>query len=205
MTSDNRNTPSESQQKEEFRLLDEAAFAEQLKLILRGNESLMRDLRLVSSLELPQSYIAAGYIRNLVWDHLHEYPYRATHDDIDVVYFDPADLGEEKDREIERQLVSSTGNAKWSVKNQARMHIRNDSVPYLSTEDALLRWPETVTSVGARLNKHGQLELCCPNGLSDLFMMQVRRSPYFEDHAYYLERIERKAWRTLWPKIIVFD
>ncbi|MBP3961313.1 nucleotidyltransferase family protein [Paenibacillus lignilyticus] len=184
---------------------NEVELAEQLKRILRSNESFMHDLQIVASLQLPQCYIAAGYIRNMVWDHLHRYPYRAAHDDIDVVYFDPEHLDEEKDREIEHHLVSGTGNVKWSVKNQARMHIRNGNAPYLSTEDALMRWPETVTSIGAKLNDKGQLELCCPNGLSDLFRMQVRQSRYFEDRAYYLERIGRKAWRTLWPKLIVVE
>jgi hypothetical protein len=41
--------------------------------IMKTNDELMRDLELVRDLELPEWYIAAGYVRNFIWDHLHEY------------------------------------------------------------------------------------------------------------------------------------
>jgi hypothetical protein len=59
-----------------------------LQQYLLEHETLLDDLRLVRSLQLPQCYIAAGYIRNYVWDRLHGYPGRGRHNDIDVVYFD---------------------------------------------------------------------------------------------------------------------
>ncbi|HGB3473288.1 TPA: nucleotidyltransferase family protein [Salmonella enterica subsp. diarizonae serovar 61:l,v:z35] len=37
-----------------------------------------------------------------------------------------------------------------SVKNQSRMHLRNDDHPCRSTENALLYWPETATAAGWR-------------------------------------------------------
>lgn len=100
---------------------------------------------------------------------MHGFPRRETHNDIDVVYFDRGDLSEERDRALERKLIAETGNDKWSVKNQARMHSMNGDEPYRSTEDAMSRWPETATAVGVKLNEDGSLELCCPYGLRIYF------------------------------------
>ncbi|WP_308634648.1 nucleotidyltransferase family protein [Paenibacillus silvisoli] len=184
---------------------DETALARRLKRLIAANEQLLHDLEAVKSLRLPQCFIAAGYIRNMVWDHLSGCDYRSLHDDIDVVYYDREHCSEERDLLLEQELRVRTGNDKWSVKNQARMHIRNGTAPYLSTADALMQWPETVTSIGARLNDDHVLELCHPNGLSDLFRMEVRRSPYFEDRSYYLERIRKKNWQELWPKLTIYE
>lgn len=176
-----------------------------LKQYLYEHERLLNDLRLVRSLDLPQCYIAAGYIRNYIWDRLHGFEDRGRHQDIDVVYYDLGDLSEERDLELENELKRQTGNGKWSVKNQARMHIRNGEHPYRSTMDALSRWPETVTAVGVRINEKNDLELCAPHGLEDLFNMIVRRSPLFTDKAYFLERVRKKEWKKQWPLLTIRD
>lgn len=178
---------------------------ERLKQYIYENNNLMQDLRIVRSLELPKCYIAAGYIRNYVWDRLHGYEPRAEHDDIDVVYFDVSDRSETRDLRIEQQLIQTTGCTKWSVKNQARMHIRNEAEPYSSIEDALSRWPETATAVAARLNHEDQLEICAPHGLDDLFQLIVRQSPFFEDRQLFAERIRSKRWLEKWPQLKVME
>lgn len=172
---------------------------EQLKQWITECEPLMNDLHTLRRLELPECYIAAGYIRSCVWDKLHGYAFRSRHDDIDVVYFDPQHCGEERDLELQAQLISETGNERWSVKNQARMNLRNGAAPYTSTLDAMSRWPETATAIGARLMAEDELELCAPHGLDDLMGMVVRRSPLFADRSYYLERVHRKNWLEDWP------
>jgi hypothetical protein len=176
-----------------------------LKEYIRDNDPLMRDLQTVKDLNLPECYIAAGYIRNYIWDRLHGYGNRGNHQDIDVVYYDPHNLSEERDLELERSLVQSTGCVKWSVKNQARMHLRNGDSPYLSTAEALMKWPETATAVGARLDDIDGLVILSPYGLEDLFQMTVRRSPLFEDRNQYLNRIRGKNWKKLWPLLHVIE
>lgn len=171
--------------------------------LLGEEEQIIKDLKLIRQLNLPQSYIAAGYIRNYVWDRLHGYGNRGTYNDIDVIYYDPQDVSEERDRLLEDELKRSTSNDKWSVKNQARMHIRNGESPYISTMDAVKRWPETATAVGAMLDETDQLMICAPHGLEDLFKMVVRRSPFFADQAYYLERVGKKEWDRLWPLLTI--
>ncbi|MUG47522.1 nucleotidyltransferase family protein [Paenibacillus woosongensis] len=172
---------------------------ERVKRLIRDCEPLMQDLRTVRSLGLPDCYIAAGYIRGYIWDCLHGYEARLRHEDIDVIYFDPRLCSAERDEALQSRLIEESGNPRWSVKNQARMHIRNRALPYTSTADAMSRWPETATAIGVRLTDQDELELCAPYGLDDLLCMVVRRSPLFTDQLYYLERVRRKNWLQDWP------
>ncbi|ANS74461.1 hypothetical protein AWM70_07585 [Paenibacillus yonginensis] len=175
------------------------------KQYLLENDDLLRDLRLVKELQLPQSYIAAGYIRNYIWDRLHGFDYRGRHSDIDVIYYDPSDISEDKDTRLELEIKQLTGNPKWSVKNQARMHLRNGEPPYSSTWEAMRRWPETATAVGARMDEEDQLQWICPYGLKDLLELIVRRSPLYLDRDDYLQRIRKKDWKKAWPLLNVIE
>ncbi|MCT1399236.1 nucleotidyltransferase family protein [Paenibacillus sp. p3-SID867] len=183
----------------------EEQLKEQLKEYISQHKQLMTDLGSVRDLGLPQCYIAAGYIRNYVWDLLHGLEGTDRHTDIDVVYFDPEDVSVERDIRLEELLRTTTANPKWSVKNQARMHVKNGDEPYNSTQAALTYWPETATAVGARLNVEEELELCCPYGLGDLFALRVRRSPNFHKPSYYLERVAKKQWKDQWPQLTISD
>ncbi|MDN4604171.1 nucleotidyltransferase family protein [Paenibacillus sp. F6_3S_P_1C] len=176
---------------------------EKLIQAITEHEQLMHDLRWVRSLDLPQCYIGAGYIRNYIWDVLHGYSLRELHSDIDVVYYDTEDMREERDLLLEQRLREETGNSKWSVKNQARMHLRNGNEPYQSTEDALRYWPEIVTAIGVRLDEQDQLGICAPHGLEDLYGLIVRQSHFFKDAHYYNQRVEKKYWQQQWPKLTI--
>ena len=121
---------------------------ERLKEIMLSKPHTLRDLELVKSLNLPNWYIAAGYIRNQVWDVLHGMKSSQAFNDVDVIYFDVDDNREETEKKYEIQLRALDANINWSVKNQARMHLRNNEDPYSNVEDAMKRWPETATAIG---------------------------------------------------------
>ncbi|GMK38114.1 hypothetical protein PCCS19_11680 [Paenibacillus sp. CCS19] len=183
----------------------ETSFEARLRQIITRHHGIMSDLRLVKALRLPDWYIAAGYIRSCVWDELHGFEPGDRHDDIDVIYYDPSDCSEAREKELELLLKQQTGNSKWSVKNQARMHIRNGDAPYESSADAMSLWPETATAVGVRLDDADELQIAAPYGLADLFHVVLRRSPRFKDHAYYLGRMYKKQWQRQWPKLHVLE
>jgi hypothetical protein len=178
---------------------------EKLKQLISENEQMMKDLKLVRDLDLPDCYIAAGYIRNYIWDRLHGFNGKETHNDIDVIYFDIHNSSEEIDSVLEQRLVSKTLNEKWSVKNQARMHVKNGDNPYKSTIDAVAHWPETVTSIGVRLDNNNELQIIAPYGLQDLFDMVVRRTDLFQDKDYYLNRVKGKDWTKNWPLLTLIE
>ncbi|WP_438351216.1 nucleotidyltransferase family protein [Paenibacillus sp. FA6] len=153
------------------------------------------------ALNLPNWVVAAGYVRNYIWDTLHGYSTRTPLNDIDIIYYNTEELDEDIEKEYERILEQQTGSSIWSVKNQARMHIRNGDEPYQSIEDAMSHWPETVTAVGIRLEDDNSISLVSPYGLEDLFEFRVRRSPLFKDDSYYKCRVTKKDWKEIWPKL----
>lgn len=173
--------------------------------ILHSNKNLIRDLELVRSLGLPQWCIAAGYVRNYVWDYLHGFTSRTSLNDVDVLYFDSRDLREEVEKKYEIALQGKVTDYNWSVKNQARMHVRNRDSPYTDVADAMKRWPETATASGVSLDNNGNIKIIAPHGLEDLFDLVIRKSPYFEDWDYFNNRIENKKWISTWPKLKIVD
>mgnify|MGYP001209321069 FL=1 len=179
--------------------------ADDLIAILTAQPNLRRDLELVRSLNLPDWCIAAGYVRNAVWDNLHRYEIRTPLDDVDILFYDRSNLSEEYEKTLEKRLKSVNPQPKWSVKNQARMHIRNNEPEYSSTEDAMKRWPETATAVGVRLTDAGRLQVIAPHGLEDLFGLNLRQSPFFKDREFFLSRVRNKGWLAIWPRLTLLD
>ncbi|WP_052703038.1 nucleotidyltransferase family protein [Paenibacillus beijingensis] len=178
---------------------------EKLIKIMQTNEHLMRDLQLVRQLDLPNWCIAAGYVRNFVWDYLHGYPNRTPLNDVDVLYYDQDDLSEETEKKFEVLLKNQLQDYNWSIKNQARMHVRNHENPYMSVTDAMKRWPETATAVGIHIDKKNNLEITAPHGLNDLFDMVIRRSSYYKDKDYFYTRVQSKKWLETWPKLRLIE
>ncbi|WP_409344434.1 nucleotidyltransferase family protein [Paenibacillus sp. MBLB4367] len=172
--------------------------------LIRSNAEMMNELRMLRQLNLPDWYAAAGYVRNYLWDRLHGYEHRTPLNDIDIIYYDADETDERLEKQYEERLARQTGTAVWSVKNQARMHIRNGDAPYRSVEDAISHWPETVTAIAVRLEEDDRISFLSPYGLEDIFELRVRKSPLFKDPAYYEARAAGKNWRTLWPKLEIW-
>ena len=156
----------------------------------------------VEGLGLPDAWIGAGFIRNPVWDVLHG----RTIDiscltDVDVIFFDPVDTRGERDGAVEHRLRERDPGQNWSVKNQARMHLRNGDAPYRDAFDAVAHWPETATAVAAR-SIGDRVEVIAPYGTRDLLDLIVRPTRAFGHKMnVYRERILAKDWPVRWPKL----
>jgi hypothetical protein len=176
----------------------------QLKTLLTQDPARMKILRMTRELNLPDCWIGAGFVRSLVWDHLHQRQSSALRADIDIIWFDPARASAQTDSALEGTLSSLCSELNWSVKNQVRMHLRNADAPYRSAADAMTCWPETATAVAVRLDRHNEIEVSAPLGLEDLFSLVVRPTDRFraEKHPVFLDRICSKAWRETWPDLI---
>ena len=176
----------------------------ELGRLIASDAPRMRILARVRALGLPDCWVGAGFVRKLVWDHLHGHATSPLPQDVDVIWFDPAHAEPERDRELEAALRGVDGTVAWSVKNQARMHRRNGDAPYRSSLDAMRCWPETATAVAVRLAGPDLIEVAAPFGLDDLFGLVVRPTPRFvaEKHAVYLERMRGKNWQATWPRLI---
>nr|WP_208296251.1 nucleotidyltransferase family protein [Telluria antibiotica] len=160
-------------------------------------------LRAVRALGLPDCWVAAGFVRNCVWDHVHGLAASPLSQDIDVIWFYAEQGDAARDASLERALRDRDGTLDWSVKNQARMHVRNGDAPYASATDAMRYWPETATAVGVRLGQDDTLEVAAPFGLDDLFGLVVQPTRRFaeEKRAVYLARFRAKDWPGRWPRL----
>lgn len=177
----------------------------QVQAIIAADPARMRILGLVRELGLPDCWVAAGFVRSAVWDHLHQRGASALPGGIDVIWFDSEQAAAVVDAAIDATLRRMDGTLDWSVKNQARMHLRNADHPYTSAADAMVHWPETATAVAVRLGAEGRIEVAAPFGLDDLFNLIVRPTVKFqtEKRQAYLGRLRSKNWLATWPNLTI--
>ncbi|MTH15715.1 hypothetical protein GKZ88_09040 [Flavobacterium sp. LC2016-01] len=171
-------------------------YRDELIQIIIKDPFIMETLIVVKNLNLHDCWIGAGFIRNKVWDILHEIKTTKLND-IDVVFFDENNISENLEKEIEQKLADINPMVKWSVKNQARMHLRNNHLKYSHTENAISFWPETATAIAVRLNSDYEIEILAPHGLNDLFNLIVKPTPNF-NLAIFQERLNEKQWKKQW-------
>jgi hypothetical protein len=153
---------------------------------------------------------------------------------VDVIWFDSHCADSADDEVLEEKLKALDRDIAWSVKNQSRMHVRNDDEPYASATDALRFWPETATAVAVRLSGHpdgplspgtpgfpraqgqhdtcvpvapGNIEIAAPFGLDDLFGLIIRPGPRFSEakRDIFLDRVWTKHWLRIWPRLTLMD
>lgn len=176
----------------------------QLRSIISSDPVRMRILRMVKAQELPDCWVAAGLVRSAIWNELHQRHTSNLPEDVDVIWFDRARVTAAVDADHEAALRSIDSTVNWSVKNQARMHLRNADLPYTSATDAMTYWPETATAIAVRLTDAG-IEVAAPFGLDDLFNLIVRPTArfQFEKRQEYLNRLRLKNWLATWPDLKV--
>ncbi len=162
----------------------------------------MDALSIAAELQLPQWCIAAGFVRNLVWDKLHQHSRLTPLNDVDLIYFDPGDTRECRDLAIESYL-KRLSPLPWSVKNQSRMSRRNMDNPYNSTEHAMSFWVEVETAVGVRVKPDQSIEFVTPFGVGSLFDYTVTMNPKRPKPAEFFARIRDKRWLEIWPKLMI--
>lgn len=68
--------------------------------IIQEDEWMMDILRSAQSLNLPDWWVCAGFVRSKIWDVLHEFDERTPLSDIDVIYFDPSNIDEETEKNM---------------------------------------------------------------------------------------------------------
>lgn len=171
-----------------------------------GEPWLTQALDAVAASDLPDAWIGAGAIRDVVWGQLHGGFDPAVIRDVDVAFFDPGDLSPARDEAAQRRLGELAG-LPWEASNQAAVHtwfhgyFGGPPVPPLRcVHDAVATWPETATCVAIR-RARGGLEVCAPHGLADLLGGTWRRNPARVSLATSRERLARATSR--WPGVTI--
>ncbi len=192
--------------------MEEQIYRQELIQLIRSTPWLMSILETVRRCNPPDWLVGAGVMRNLVWDHLHQYQTPTPLADIDVIFFDPQDVRPERDRVVQQQLARRLPHVAWEATNQAAVHLWYEevfgfSVPALhSSEEAVGTWPETATSVAVRLLATDEICIVAPCGLSDLFNMVLRRSPCRVTREQFAQRLHSKQIVRKWPRVqVIYD
>ncbi|MGF1908374.1 nucleotidyltransferase family protein [Vibrio kasasachensis] len=167
-----------------------------IELIVK-DELRVNALACVHQLNLPNCYLAAGFVRNLVWDHLHHKIVPTLLNDVDVIYFNESESNPELYQLAEAQLSEMMPSLNWQVRNQAIMHKRNGDKPYFNIIDAMSYWPEKETAVAIRKLENGRYECISAFGFESLFNLQVTHNPK-RSLAVFSERLMSKGWLDNW-------
>ena len=122
-----------------------------------------------------------------------------------MIFFDP-DVSYEETLNIENRLKLEFPHYHWEVKNQVYMHIHSPNTQsYISSQDAMSKYPERCTAVGLRLLDNRQLELFAPYDLDDILHFRVQPTPHFLEDAdrrqLYNMRMQKKDWQKKWNNL----
>ncbi|MCW9129804.1 nucleotidyltransferase family protein [Bacillus paramycoides] len=174
---------------------------------IQNDPWMMNVLQMAKSLQLPDWWVCAGFVRSKIWDTLHNYEVRTATPDVDVIYYDSMQKDEAYEQLLETKLTNMDATIPWSVKNQARMHVVNKMLPYSSSVDAISKFPETATALGVTLDEKNNVILTSPCGIEDVLSLQVKPTPHFletkERIHMYKKRVIIKNWQSKWPNITI--
>jgi hypothetical protein len=187
--------------------------ADCLRTILASSEWLLAVLTTVRDSSLPDAWVGAGAIRDLVWGELFGRGFDpADIRDVDVPFFDPDDLSRDRDDQATELLHQFQPGIPWEAKNQAAVHtwyarkFGGDPVaPLRNIADAVATWPETATTIAVRVGVSGEIEICAPLGLTDLLTGVWRRNPRRVSLDRSRARLARHRPRQRWPGVTVIE
>jgi uncharacterized protein len=189
-----------------------------LRRIVHYSPWLVRVLSVVRDSGLPDAWVGAGVVRDVVWSELYGPGFDpADVHDIDVGFFDPDDLSRQRDTAatalLERMWTREPEPwpaVPWQARNQAAVHTWYDAKfggapiePLRSIADAVATWPETATAVAVRLDHHDEVEVCAPLGLADLLDGVWRRNPRRVSVEVSQARLRRHRPEERWPGVRV--
>ena len=182
----------------------EAQLQAHTEALLRADPLRMACLWAARELALPDWALGAGFVRNLIWDHLHNKAEPTPLNDIDLIYLDPGDPEGVDEREHEAWLAVRVPGQHWEVRNQARMHVRQQVPPFASSLEALSHWVEVPTCIGVRLLANDEFEWLAPHGFGHNWSLRVSANPRCrQDSQVFVQRVQDKGWQSIWPNLEV--
>ena len=183
----------------------------ELAAVVRASDWLMRVLATVRDERIPEAWVGAGVLRDMVWGERYGSGFSPDQvRDVDVAFFDPDDLSRANDDKVTERLGARWPEVPWEARNQAAVHTwfarkfgGEPPSPLVSIADAVGTWPETATAVAVRLAVNGDVEICAPLGLTDLLAGVWRRNPRRVSLQESQARLARHRPGDKWPGVTV--
>jgi uncharacterized protein len=177
---------------------------------VRAEPWLMTSLEAVAASGLPDAWLGAGVVRDVVWGQLHGgfEPHRVK--DLDVGFYDPTDLRIEYDQGS-TALLRSLLDRPWEACNQAAVHkwyhryLGGPKLkPLVNVHEGVAGAAEFATSVALQLDGT-RLRVCAPHGLDDLLDGVWRHNPTHATADYFARRLGRQRVAERWPRVQVVE
>lgn len=162
----------------------------------------MSVLAAAEDLDLPDWWIGAGFLRNKIWDAIEDKPSQNSRD-VDLVYFNQKNITPKTDWGYDERMKSEYPFADWEVRNQARMHYKNDLPPFTSTIDGISNWVETATCIAVK-KRADELDFLWCYGLEDVLNLIARPIPRYSEPdllPVFERRVAEKRWEERWPRL----
>lgn len=178
--------------------------------ILRNTPWLLEVLATVRDVGPADAFVAAGAVRDTVWDSLTGRPSTKPYGDVDVVYWAEGEP-DAASQAHEARLRAALPLIDWEVTNQATVHAWHWKehglrvAPHRTVAEGLASWPETATAVGVRLTSEGELDVLAPLGLADLFALRLRYNPAQASLDVFRQRVAAKRWLERWPELQLIE
>ncbi|MER7417602.1 nucleotidyltransferase family protein [Micromonospora peucetia] len=183
---------------------------DELRDLVQRSSWLIRALAVVRDSGLPDAWIGAGAIRDLVWGERYGDGFDPSVRDVDVVFLDPVDLSRDNDDRATERLVAAWPEPLWEAKNQAAVHTWYPGkfgggavAPLRTIADAVATWPEYATAVAVRLDADDHFVVCAPHGLDDLLDGVWRRNPTRVSPEISRQRLAHHRPNERWPRVRV--
>jgi uncharacterized protein len=164
-------------------------------------------LRRLRLLALPDSWLVSGAIYNTVWNVLTGRPPLTGIKDVDIFYWDDADLSyEAEDAVIRRGDTAFAGlPLPVQIRNQARVHLWYEAhfgqpyPPLRSSREAVDRFASVTHAVAVRLDAADSLDVYAPYGLDDLFAFRIAPNRSMDNSRTHMEKGARAV--AVWPEV----
>lgn len=178
--------------------------------VLGQSETFLEILDESEKLKVPHWHFGAGFIAQTIWNIKLGHHANRFINDVDWVYFDPYDLSEESEKQIQLRVSHHFQHIplRFDVKNQARVHLWYEKKfgtkisPYSSIFSAIENWPTTSTAIGVTKIQSVQ-KVFAPLGLEDVMSLKVRPNKKLVAENIYAEKVKR--WKKNWPELNVID
>lgn len=170
--------------------------------LVRKSELISSIVNILDNFDEEELYLTGGILRNAIWNKLHcreEFFYL---DDCDIIFYNDK-IDKEHEREIENYLKISFPYLKWSVKNQARMHIKNGHLKYKNIIDAVYCFPETSSAIAI----NGKWDIIAPYGYHDILNLRLNPTNFCRKNEIHIfnKRISEKKWLQEFEQLTLYS